>query len=123
MFDLDGKVALVTTANRPQGTGTGIALELARAGADVAVNGRYHPLEELPAPPLLMQPLEEVPPLLLVPPPMQVQVTAFQEPPLLMQFWRCVWLHPPEELLVLVVPLVPLLPRLLVVPVVPPNEV
>ncbi|MBI4493102.1 MAG: SDR family oxidoreductase [Chloroflexi bacterium] len=48
MDSLEGKIALVTAANRMHGTGTGIALELARAGADVAVNGRYHPPDDLP---------------------------------------------------------------------------
>lgn len=36
---LDGKVALVTGAARRRGIGRGIALELARAGADVVVHG------------------------------------------------------------------------------------
>ena len=43
LFDLTGKVALVTGANT--GIGQGIALALARAGADVAVAGRSEPTE------------------------------------------------------------------------------
>jgi 3-oxoacyl-[acyl-carrier protein] reductase/meso-butanediol dehydrogenase/(S,S)-butanediol dehydrogenase/diacetyl reductase len=39
MASLDGKVALVTGAARRRGIGRGIALELARAGADVVVHG------------------------------------------------------------------------------------
>ena len=41
--ELKGQVALVTGANR--GIGEGIALELARAGADVVVNFRQHEQE------------------------------------------------------------------------------
>lgn len=37
---LDGRLALVTGAARPRGIGRGIAMELARAGADVVVHAR-----------------------------------------------------------------------------------
>jgi NAD(P)-dependent dehydrogenase (short-subunit alcohol dehydrogenase family) len=40
MGSLDGRIALVTGAARSRGIGRGIALELARAGADVAVHAR-----------------------------------------------------------------------------------
>ena len=41
MLSLEGRIALVTGAARPRGgSGRGIALELARAGADVAVHAR-----------------------------------------------------------------------------------
>ncbi len=37
MYDLDGKVAIVTGASRPKGIGRATALRLAREGADVAI--------------------------------------------------------------------------------------
>jgi 3-oxoacyl-[acyl-carrier protein] reductase/meso-butanediol dehydrogenase/(S,S)-butanediol dehydrogenase/diacetyl reductase len=40
MGSLDGRIALVTGAARPRGIGRGIAMQLARAGADVAVHAR-----------------------------------------------------------------------------------
>ncbi len=43
MIDLTGKVALITGSSR--GIGRGCALEMARAGANVAVNYRTHPDE------------------------------------------------------------------------------
>jgi 3-oxoacyl-[acyl-carrier protein] reductase/meso-butanediol dehydrogenase/(S,S)-butanediol dehydrogenase/diacetyl reductase len=46
---LDGRVALVTGAARRRGIGRGIALELARAGADVVVHGLPRAPPELPA--------------------------------------------------------------------------
>lgn len=45
---LDGRIALVTGAGRRRGIGRGIALELARAGADVAVHGLARRPEEQP---------------------------------------------------------------------------
>jgi NAD(P)-dependent dehydrogenase (short-subunit alcohol dehydrogenase family) len=45
---LDGRVALVTGAARRRGIGRGIALELARAGADVVVHGLPRAASELP---------------------------------------------------------------------------
>lgn len=47
MFDLSGKVALVTGANT--GLGQGMALALAGAGADVVLIGRSEPVETLEA--------------------------------------------------------------------------
>ncbi|MFC2021595.1 SDR family NAD(P)-dependent oxidoreductase [Chloroflexota bacterium] len=46
MYDLTGKVALVTGASNKRGLGCGIALRLAREGADVAVTNRYRAPEE-----------------------------------------------------------------------------
>ncbi len=45
MFDLTGKVALVTGANT--GLGQGMAIALAKAGADIALIGRSKPAETL----------------------------------------------------------------------------
>jgi len=45
MFDLSGKTALVTGANT--GLGQGIALALAKAGADIALIGRTEPTETM----------------------------------------------------------------------------
>lgn len=45
MFDLSGKTALVTGANT--GLGQGMALALARAGADIALIGRSEPADTL----------------------------------------------------------------------------
>lgn len=47
MFDLTGKIALVTGANT--GLGQGMALALAGAGADIALIGRSEPTETLAA--------------------------------------------------------------------------
>jgi 3-oxoacyl-[acyl-carrier protein] reductase/meso-butanediol dehydrogenase/(S,S)-butanediol dehydrogenase/diacetyl reductase len=47
--NLDGMVALVTGAARRRGIGRGIALELARAGADVVVHGLARAPADLPA--------------------------------------------------------------------------
>src|SRR5437870_1917239 len=55
MGSLHGRIALVTGAGRRRGIGRGIAMELARAGADVAVHARAW--EEA------LWPLEEIPPL------------------------------------------------------------
>jgi NAD(P)-dependent dehydrogenase (short-subunit alcohol dehydrogenase family) len=41
MYDLDGKVALITGAARYPSTGRALALRLAEEGADVVINGRY----------------------------------------------------------------------------------
>jgi len=41
-MSLEGKVAFVSGASRPQGLGRSIALTLARMGADVAVTGKAH---------------------------------------------------------------------------------
>ncbi|MCC7104040.1 MAG: SDR family NAD(P)-dependent oxidoreductase, partial [Chloroflexi bacterium] len=43
MFELNGKVAIVTGAGRHTGQGRAIALALAEAGADVVVGARYRP--------------------------------------------------------------------------------
>jgi 3-oxoacyl-[acyl-carrier protein] reductase/meso-butanediol dehydrogenase/(S,S)-butanediol dehydrogenase/diacetyl reductase len=47
MYDLSGKVALVTGAARKRGIGHGIALRLAQEGADVAVNDILKTPEDL----------------------------------------------------------------------------
>src|SRR5690242_11002414 len=44
-FRLDGRVALITGANR--GIGAGLAVALAEAGADVALLGRGEPTETM----------------------------------------------------------------------------
>ncbi len=48
MYDLKGKVAIVTGAGRKLGIGRGIALRLAREGADVAVADICREFEEFP---------------------------------------------------------------------------
>lgn len=47
MYDLSGKVALVTGTSSKRGLGCGIALRLAREGADVVVTDKYKDLEDL----------------------------------------------------------------------------
>lgn len=49
MGELSGRIALVTGAGRRRGIGSAIALELARAGADVAVHGSGRDSDELAA--------------------------------------------------------------------------
>ncbi|MFH1382950.1 MAG: SDR family NAD(P)-dependent oxidoreductase [Chloroflexota bacterium] len=49
MYDLGGKVALVTGASRRRGLGASIARGLAREGADVAVSDIYIPPEQFDA--------------------------------------------------------------------------
>jgi NAD(P)-dependent dehydrogenase (short-subunit alcohol dehydrogenase family) len=48
MYDLKGKVAIVTGAGRELGIGRGIALRLAHEGADVVVADIYRSFEEFP---------------------------------------------------------------------------
>ncbi len=48
MYDFKGKVALITGAARKRGIGHATAIRLARCGANVAVNGRFRPVEEFP---------------------------------------------------------------------------
>jgi len=48
MYDLKGKVAIVTGAGREAGIGRGIALRLAREGADVVVADIFRSFEEFP---------------------------------------------------------------------------
>lgn len=48
MYDLDGKVALVTGTSNKRGIGCAIALRLAREGADVVVTGRYRADDDFP---------------------------------------------------------------------------
>ena len=48
MYDLRGKVALVTGAARMKGIGQAIAFRLACDGADIVVNGRYRSPESYP---------------------------------------------------------------------------
>ena len=47
MYDLSGKVALVTGTSNKRALGCGIALRLAREGADVVVNSRYKAPENI----------------------------------------------------------------------------
>jgi NAD(P)-dependent dehydrogenase (short-subunit alcohol dehydrogenase family) len=48
MYDLKGKVAIVTGAGREAGIGRGIAVRLAREGADVVVADIFRSFEEFP---------------------------------------------------------------------------
>jgi NAD(P)-dependent dehydrogenase (short-subunit alcohol dehydrogenase family) len=48
MYDFKGKVALITGGARKRGIGHATAIRLARCGADVAVNGRFRPVDEFP---------------------------------------------------------------------------
>ena len=48
MYDLSGKVALVTGTSNKRGIGCAIALGLAREGADVAVTDLFKPAEKFP---------------------------------------------------------------------------
>jgi NAD(P)-dependent dehydrogenase (short-subunit alcohol dehydrogenase family) len=48
MYDLKGKVAIVTGAGREAGIGRGIAIRLAREGADVVVADIFRSFEEFP---------------------------------------------------------------------------
>ena len=48
MYDLKGKVAMVTGAARKKGLGRAISLRLAEEGADVVVQSRYRPPEAYP---------------------------------------------------------------------------
>ncbi len=48
MYNLEGKVAIVTGAGRPRGIGRSIALRLAREGADVIVSDLCHRPQQLP---------------------------------------------------------------------------
>ena len=49
MYNLEGKVAIVTGAGHPQGLGRSIALWLAQEGADVVVSDLCHRPKRLPA--------------------------------------------------------------------------
>lgn len=55
MYQLDSKVAIVTGAGRPRGIGRGIALRLAREGADLVVCDICRPLEPVPHHPVGMR--------------------------------------------------------------------
>jgi 3-oxoacyl-[acyl-carrier protein] reductase len=48
MYNLEGKVAIVTGAGHPQGIGRSIALRLAQEGADVVVSDLCHRPKQLP---------------------------------------------------------------------------
>ncbi|MDO8673940.1 MAG: SDR family oxidoreductase [Dehalococcoidia bacterium] len=48
MYDLEGKVAIVTGAARLRGIGRGCALALARAGADIVITGTARTPDSLP---------------------------------------------------------------------------